>query len=540
MIHTRNKPAIWFISKQDALLRSFQETLYFPAKLKHLSDLKAVEVYLDGQAGEVIPPALILLDTATGPDLITTCQKLCQVKLTSKLPIIAIIAKLDERQPALTAGADDYLLLPLLSAELQRRLAGYLNPTSPDLTLEGSQLQAMRNAFVVLATRIISERRDLNTTLSLTLELIVPLLDASGGDIWLFDEDTSQLERVSSLNVAFSNRGHQLHPEEAGLIGWVANHNESLYVPVADQDFRFDPKVDRFNQITDYSFLAVPLRHHNTKIGVLAIHNEQAMSFTNQDMVLLEGIAALTASAINYARLMQEREHLHHEVIQNERLATMGRLTAVLSHEINNPMQAIQGALMLAKEMLDESLHQHEDLTEYIGLCLKEAERVVELVGRMRQIYRPRTETPKALQLNTLLQDVSRTAQKAMTQQKVTFRAELTETLPAIIGIANQLHLVFLSLLLNFSDRLAGGGEIHLRTLANAPMFEMIISATANPSSNRIRRSKSEQKMTEVNFGLFMSQEIISAHNGRMQLSQQPDQIICRIELPMASNSYTT
>src|SRR5262245_26877755 len=89
---------------------------------KYLSGLEEVEADLDRHVDNSIAPTLILLDATTNLDLIAPCRVLCQRKLAHDLPIIVIIARLEDRQPALAAGVDDYLLLPLVPEEFQRRL----------------------------------------------------------------------------------------------------------------------------------------------------------------------------------------------------------------------------------------------------------------------------------------------------------------------------------------------------------------------------------------------------------------------------------
>ena len=122
MPHLRSNPEIWLISKQDTLLQAFKDALSFPAMLKHFSGLEMAETHLDGQPTPLIPPAVILLDATTDSDIIVACRHMCQAKLNLQLPLIAIIAGLEARQLVLAAGADDYLILPLLPDEFQKRL----------------------------------------------------------------------------------------------------------------------------------------------------------------------------------------------------------------------------------------------------------------------------------------------------------------------------------------------------------------------------------------------------------------------------------
>ncbi len=578
---------------------------------------------------------------------------------------------------------------------------------------EETQGYATQNAFMVLIARTISERLDLSAILALTLEQVVPLLNASGGDIWLLSKDNMHLDLTSSLSSPLAHHKHVRRLKDQGLIGWVAQKNKSLYTTAPFDDPRCDPNVDQLRDIANYSLVAVPLSHRGYVIGVLAVYNKQGTPFANRDAILLEGIASLTASAIANARmlqeiqansdqrrilyemsqqiaagldlqatlnrtlhwvgrlfnvefgllwlvdrnqealhlaaalgidvsanaekvtvkmgqglvgwvaqsgetiltnspqnhpridqatfdmftgtlrnvliapmtyygqsigalslinkmdggfdeadltllstaleiiavavgnarlytqtitLMEERERLHQQILQSERLATLGRLTATLSHEINNPMQAIQGALTLSLEELDNPA----ELSNYINLSLDESKRVVKLLNRMRQVYRPQTDITETLNINHLLQETITLARKELKRQNIKLHLDLASDLPRLSVVANQMHLVFLSLLLNLSDAIsaADGHELRLRsyTVNHVIRVEFSAPVSAIPMADWLDAFNSGIGGSEMNlgFGLSLSQDIVVAHGGAIEMRRFKEQIICRVELPVA------
>ena len=86
------------------------------------------------------------------------------------------------------------------------------------------------------------------------------------------------------------------------------------------------------------------------------------------------------------------------QLSQRDRQASIGRLTSHICHEINNAMQATRGALVLALEKSEAS----SELASYLSLCKDETQRVVNLVGRMRQIYHPETLEPGPISVDSL------------------------------------------------------------------------------------------------------------------------------------------
>jgi PAS domain S-box-containing protein len=233
-------------------------------------------------------------------------------------------------------------------------------------------------------------------------------------------------------------------------------------------------------------------------------------------------------------RIEIEREHLYKRVFETERLTTIGRLTSSLFHEMSNAMQAIQGALNLALE----ELNNPAELANYLRLSLKESEQLVRLLSRLRHSYLPQVQAVETLDLNQLLQETITLARRELKRHQVTLQTNLAPDLPFLTAVANQLYLVFLSVLLNLSDAMgvAGGGELRLKAYALSKMVRIEFSTDVSIISIT---GKPVDVLTEEMFaslGLSFSHHLIMAHNGTMNVSQQNGGIICSIELPCSGS----
>lgn len=393
-------------------------------------------------SGFNLPPILARTDTALTEETLG-CLKILQDN-QSTVPQVIACPYLNQAAVEDTNGLTHHLSIPLYGTQpdpdssifYNRQLMGVLNLAYQSLPRfsraqkrmmrilgqdigilleifnlqQETQIFAMQNAFIVLLARIINERLNLNTILALTLEQTIPLLNGKAGQIWLTSAEGKQLTLTSSLSTRFfeaAPREPARHPHPPtcawgqGFTGWIAKHGRSLQTNTPTTDPRFVPSIDGHNHSKGFSFLGVPLQHREKTIGVLSITKESHPPFSKQDTILLEGIANLTASAIANAKLMQEMEtyaeqqrilyeksqQMHQQVLQTERLATVGRLTASLSHEINNPMQVILSALALARE----ELNNPEEMDAYLqisGLCwngpcaIRVTASIVRLMGR--------------------------------------------------------------------------------------------------------------------------------------------------------------
>ena len=385
-------------------------------------------------------------------------------------------------------------------------------------------------------SRQIAGGLDLQNTLNRALGWAVRLIDIEVGLLWLVDENREYLRLSAS-------HGLTELPEEEILIdgcilGDFLKTAQSITINDPKNDARYAHRMEKRIGFIPHNLLSIPLIYQGEPIGSLCLLNKIGTDFDKADADLLATATEMITLAIGNARLhtktitfMDERERLYQKALQAERLATVGRLTASLAHEINNPMQAIKGAMALALEELDDP----ESLREYIELTIGQADRVVQLVGRVRQIYQPPTDAPETVDLNHLLQETIAMAQKEVRRQNTRLEVNLLPNLPTVWASANQLHLVFLNTILNLGDMIGnhGGGKLFVRTSTtpSTVRIEFTTAVSLVPIANLTKLLQGEIP-EEMGFGLSLSRDIIIAHGGTPQLLQQNEQVTLRIELP--------
>jgi nitrogen-specific signal transduction histidine kinase len=254
---------------------------------------------------------------------------------------------------------------------------------------------------------------------------------------------------------------------------------------------------------------------------------------------MLATAADLIAVALSNARLhsqtldlIDERERAHALALQATRLATVGRLTATLSHEINNPMQAIRGALTLAQEDLDDA----DALQDYLSMCIHESDRVVELIDKMRHVYLPQSDESGPVSLNETLQTVMVFAQKVSLRQGVKIQLDLDPSLSPVDVASDQIHLVLLSLTLFLSDAVAdsGGDHIHARTCASeAGVRVEFITEGDLGSVAKLFDHPQLKPLTQSDISLAFSRDIIRSLNGELEFVTRGNDVIVSLELPI-------
>jgi two-component system NtrC family sensor kinase len=238
--------------------------------------------------------------------------------------------------------------------------------------------------------------------------------------------------------------------------------------------------------------------------------------------------------------LKSENENLRKQFLRNERLVTVGRLTSSVVHEINNPMQAVQGALTLALEELND----HHALEAYIRLSQQESGRVVKLINLIRQIYRPQSDQPETVDFNTLLENVLTIAGDVMNQQDVSLQLSLEPALPPLVGIANQLQLAFLSLILNLSDLIGAknGGELTIRTVATPTTLQVEFTTDAPIAMSLgplVIQPGDRMPILEQNILIDLStpRNIILAHGGSVEAVKQNGRSVIGVIMPLSGHT---
>ncbi|MGB8253647.1 MAG: histidine kinase dimerization/phospho-acceptor domain-containing protein [Anaerolineaceae bacterium] len=214
----------------------------------------------------------------------------------------------------------------------------------------------------------------------------------------------------------------------------------------------------------------------------------------------------------------EERDQLTHQIIQNERLITIGRLITSICHEITNRMQAAQGALSLA-------LEEHElsnDMQSYLSIGQQETHRVSQLIERLRQIYRPKTDPFSETHLETLLSETRALALDNTINQHLKIDLDVSPDLPVIRGMAGQLQFACLSLLLNLRDvvDVNSPGIIRIRTSTIGPTVQIEYSTNAPLSPALAECMKTESGPSpgslESALGISTVQQVLNPHKGEV------------------------
>ena len=214
-----------------------------------------------------------------------------------------------------------------------------------------------------------------------------------------------------------------------------------------------------------------------------------------------------------------ERRRVQQQLFESEKLAAIGRLTASIAHEINNPLEAIKNSLFLLQT------GENDPSKQFLEIALKETERVSHIIAQMLGFARGKGEI-EWLGVNELLDETLVLVDKRMRQAGTRVLREFGENLPNIHARANQLRQVFLNLLLNAQQSIQGRGRITVKTaLINGtePWISVEISDTGvginDEDLTRIFEPFFSTRKKGTGLGLWVTQDIVRGHGGRIEVS---------------------
>jgi PAS domain S-box-containing protein len=184
--------------------------------------------------------------------------------------------------------------------------------------LFGEALKQSTEQRAVLETLAdLSGELDLAPVLQRVLERAVDLLDVTGGELAIFDEESEELEIVASHNIGSDSTGTRLGLGE-GAMGQVAASHEPLIIPNYQE---WAGRSNKYEETTARGVMVVPLLIGSRLVGTLAsVHLEEGREFGREDLRLLNLFAPQAAIAIENARLytQAQRQRRYFEAVVQE------------------------------------------------------------------------------------------------------------------------------------------------------------------------------------------------------------------------------
>jgi signal transduction histidine kinase len=478
-------------------------------RLVHVTDVKLEPDYLAG-----FPPIVELAELG-GARTMLLVPMLREDNLDGAIAIFRQDVRLftDKQIDLVTSFASQGVI-----AIQNARLLGELRERTDDLSESLEQQTATTDVLRVIS----NSSGELQPVFDAMLANATRICAAKFGMMWLIEGDAARCVALHNAPEAFAElrqREPIIHPGPDTAMGRLLRTKQVVHVEDAKAErayLRGDP-VRRANAdlAGARTLVAVPMLKENEVIGAIGIFHQEVHPFTDKQIELVTNFANQAVIAIENARLLNELRQRTTELslsldelrtaqdrlVQTEKLASLGQLTAGIAHEIKNPLNFVNNFSSLSAELIDElndvlkpaalDDKTREEIDELTLMLKGNLEKVVQhgkradsIVKNMLLHSREGSGEHRPADINAIVEESLNLAYHGARAEKSGFNITLQRDLDSAAGLIDlypqEITRVFLNLISN------GFYAANKRKEAGETGFEPMLKASTKNLGNKV------------------------------------------------------
>ena len=213
----------------------------------------------------------------------------------------------------------------------------------------------------------------------------------------------------------------------------------------------------------------------------------------------------------------------HKQLLHAEKLSAIGKLSASISHEFNNPLAGITNVIHGIK---DRASYDDED-ARLLDLAIRECTRIKDLIANLQDFNRPSAGKLTTVDLHFLIDSLLILSKKEFLLRKIEINKQYDTNLPFIRAVADQIKQVILNLLTNAIDAIEGSGVVTVCTEAYKDSVRLKIqdSGQGIPQKNISEIFEpfftTKPAVKGTGLGLSVSYGIIKKHGGTIDVESE-------------------
>lgn len=266
--------------------------------------------------------------------------------------------------------------------------------------------------------------------------------------------------------------------------------------------------------------LCIPLFFEDKLIGLFNLGNKLSQDmYTDEDIDLLTTLSNQLAIAIENARLHEEKLEAQKQLLQADKLSSLGQIAAGMAHEIRNPLASIKGMSQAIEKAIQDN--DKETIKDYHEVVPKELERINTLVENLLQFGRPPKPQITSVNINSVIEKTLKLFEHQLTSKNIKIIKNLGQVQETNAD-PDQLTQVLTNLVLNAKDAMPSGGSLKITT--SSPQKGKVVIEVADTGTG-IEADKLKHifdpfystKKGGSGLGLAISFRIIKEHNGSIE-----------------------
>ncbi|HUV76880.1 MAG TPA: ATP-binding protein [Desulfobacterales bacterium] len=324
-----------------------------------------------------------------------------------------------------------------------------------------------------------------------------------------------------------------------GLLGQTVLDCKTKIVhnPLRIEDRYVDSIVEEGLHSTAY----IPLVSKGEPVGVIALSSYTPFMFYYEYVEFLTAIGNQIGVAVDNANLYknineayQKLKEAQEQIVQSEKLASLGKLAATIAHEINNPLAAVLTYIRLMIKLKDRdkfSPERLEDISRYLATMESETARCGEIVKNLLAFSRQSKITIKNRSIMDIIDRTLDLIAHDLEIKGIQLRKNIASDLPKVQCDFQQIQQALLNLIHNASDTMLDGGTLTVtaqRKAGSERFIDIMVSDTGCGITEADREkifdpfftTKAEGK--GVGLGLSVVYGIITRHNGTIDVESKP------------------
>ncbi len=237
-------------------------------------------------------------------------------------------------------------------------------------------------------------------------------------------------------------------------------------------------------------------------------------------------------------RDISDYKQVEKQTIEADRLATLGKFLAVLAHEMNNPIQIIEGHLdLILNFQLDA-----EEVERYLRLIRNDLEHIKNISWRVLNYASPQPGIRQRVMIAELLGKALVFVEKRLEKNNIMVVLDLQEV-PPVMAAQSQLMQVFLNLIVNAIEALISGGAHHIKLRSVMDQAEISFMSDGPPIPKNVLPHIFEPFFTTKEdgngLGLWVSHRLVQQHGGSLTARNLSNQegVVFTVKLPIQSDS---